>query len=220
MNPTKERDRTQLLARSRLRVSLLNVDPFLLRMIGGSGASLRRRRTTKEEDGVEEVNSDCSCESKTATTTERLQRSSPAILRLLQSLGRSNSGSVDDEREHVVFINPFNRAVIVQTSIDANQSHAQAETNGRGGVGVAFRDYFLLLQQLAENDLSRYSTLPVRKEAVEVMPIVKVESSRFQLLVDETKVPNADGNGDSNRAEEGDSGNGGVMPIREDALTK
>ncbi|WOL07528.1 subtilisin-like protease SBT1.7 [Canna indica] len=87
--------------------------------------------------GEEEVNSDRSHESEPAATMERLQRSFPAILRLLQYLGRSNFGGADVEREHVVFINPFNQVVIVQASIDANQSQAQAETNGGRGVGVA-----------------------------------------------------------------------------------
>ncbi|WOK93646.1 hypothetical protein Cni_G02346 [Canna indica] len=253
MNPTEGRDRMLLDLGSELALSMWT--PFLLGMLGGSGASLRRRRTTREEDGEEEVNSDRSREPETAATTERLQRSSPAILRLLQSPGRSNSGGADGERERVVFINPFNQAVIVQASTDANQSQAQAETNGGGGVGVAFGDYFLgpgldlLLQQLTENDPSRYGTPPARKEAVEAMPTVKVEESsrcsvcledfevgaearempckhvfhgecilswlelhsscpmcRFQLPADETKVPNADGNGGSNRAEEGNGG--------------
>lgn len=107
----------------------------------------------------------------------RRRRSSTAILQLLQRLESSESDILEREmdREHVMLINPFNEALILEGSFDSNETQNESQ-NPPGSLG----DYFIgpgldmLLQHLAENDPSRYGTPPAQKEAIEAMPTVKI----------------------------------------------
>lgn len=113
----------------------------------------------------------------------RRRRSSATILQLLQGIRAGlasesqNPETRDirenrDERERVIFINPFNQTVIVQ-------NENQTAPTGMGSLG----DYFigpgldLLLQHLAENDPNRYGTPPAKKEAIEGLPTVPIKDS-------------------------------------------
>ncbi|CAL9196829.1 unnamed protein product [Musa hybrid cultivar] len=134
--------------------------PILLRMLGGG--SLRRRRIHRE---VERESSDREVEA-----FRRRRRRTPAMLQMLHALregNRSEPGRIDVEREHgrgtehVILINPFAQALILQGSSDADQLQ---------GPGLE-----LLLQHLAENDPDRYGTPPALKEAVDAMPTVRIE---------------------------------------------
>ncbi|CAH9093882.1 unnamed protein product [Cuscuta epithymum] len=120
----------------------------------------------------------------------RRRRSSATILHLLQGIRAGmlseteNSEGDDRDRERVILINPFNQSIIVHgsnSSSNNNNDHSSLGDPPRhiGSLG----DYFIgpgldmLLQQLADNDPSRYGTPPARKEAVVAMPVVKVEDS-------------------------------------------
>ncbi|XP_009410042.2 E3 ubiquitin-protein ligase SIRP1 [Musa acuminata AAA Group] len=136
--------------------------PILLRMLGGG--SLRRRRIHRE---VERESSDREVEA-----FRRRRRRTPAMLQMLHALregNRSEPGRIDVEREHgrgtehVILINPFAQALILQGSSDADQLQ---------GPGLE-----LLLQHLAENDPDRYGTPPALKEAVDAMPTVRIEKN-------------------------------------------
>nr|GMD13162.1 E3 ubiquitin-protein ligase RING1-like [Ipomoea batatas] len=89
---------------------------------------------------------------------------------------RENRDRENRDRERVILINPFNQTIIVQGSYDSNTNSGN---HNMGSLG----DYFIgpgldmLLQHLAENDPNRYGTPPAQKDAIEAMPMVKVEDS-------------------------------------------
>ncbi|XP_072984497.1 E3 ubiquitin-protein ligase SIRP1 [Typha latifolia] len=156
--------------------------PILLGMMGGSS---RRRRSHREEE-EEDQEQDRDLE----TILRRRRRRSSAILQLLHALREGNrlldaENSESDtgherERDHVILINSFNQAILLQGSFDGNQSQNQ---DSNAGSGIALGDYFLgsgldlLLQHLAENDPNRQGTPPAKKEAVDAMPTVKINEA-------------------------------------------
>lgn len=129
----------------------------------------RRRRELEEDEWV------------TERELQSIVRRRTRIVRLLQSL-REDFRSVADELERedeaegaseseiMAPTNPY-RAIILQGSFDSDQNQ----------LGASIGDYFigsgleLLLQHLAENDLNRYGTPPAKKEAVNVLPFVKID---------------------------------------------
>ncbi|XP_058079180.1 E3 ubiquitin-protein ligase SIRP1-like [Magnolia sinica] len=158
--------------------------PILLGMMGSPSRRRRFRRHEEEED--EETRGESELERDIESILRRRRRSSAAILQLLQGLRAGIASESENpesereqererEREHVILINPFNQAVILQGSFDSNQGENES-SNIHGSLG----DYFigpgldLLLQHLAENDPNRYGTPPAQKEAVEAMPTVKI----------------------------------------------
>lgn len=151
--------------------------PILLGMMGGPR---RRRLIRREEDDDETQQGDSEQERDIESIIRMRRRNSSAILHLLQGIRagirtESENPESDRERERVIFVNPFNQAIILQGSFDLNQSENQSH-NSPGSLG----DYFigpgldLLLQHLAENDPNKYGTPPAQKEAVEAMPTVKI----------------------------------------------
>ncbi|XP_042442675.1 E3 ubiquitin-protein ligase SIRP1-like [Zingiber officinale] len=154
--------------------------PILREMLGGSS---RSRREADHED------SDLDREFENFV---RRRRRRSAIIRLLQSLQddlRSGISSLeggaererDRDREGLIVINhPFNQAIILQGSLDANGNEGQESNNS--GVGAAsLGDYFIgpgldiLLQHLADNDPNKYGTPPAKKEAIDALPTVRIE---------------------------------------------
>ncbi|MQM16587.1 hypothetical protein Taro_049544, partial [Colocasia esculenta] len=152
--------------------------PILLGMMGGS----RRRRRFRRDD--EDEDSDLEPERDVAAILHRRRRRTAALLQLLQGL--RDEADFDSERERererdqLILINPFNQALIIQGSFGTDRSQ---DSNTDVPAGTSLGDYFmgsgldLLLQNLAENDPSRYGTPPAKKEAVEALPIVKVEEN-------------------------------------------
>ncbi|CAH1452834.1 unnamed protein product [Lactuca virosa] len=131
----------------------------------------------------------------------RRRRSSAAIVQLLQGIragmitqSENNAdregGESNRDRDRVILINPFSNTIIVQGGGSGANSF---DSSGVGGpqnhpIG-SLGDYFvgpgleLLLQHLAENDPNRYGTPPAKKEAVEAMPIVKIQEDSVQCSV-------------------------------------
>ncbi|ONK78163.1 uncharacterized protein A4U43_C02F15170 [Asparagus officinalis] len=158
--------------------SLSMLAPILLGMMGGRPRR-RRLRLLRTDDG-----SDSDHDHNLEVLLRRRRRHSSAILQLLQGL-RTDAGSENEtpesererererDRESVILINPFNQAVILRGTFDSND----------GSSGASLGDYFIgpgldsLLQHLAENDPNRYGTPPAKKEAVDAMPMVKIEEN-------------------------------------------
>lgn len=151
--------------------------PILLGMMGGP--SRRRRMRTGSEDEDPDQDRDI-------VSVLRRRRRSTAIMQLLQTLqdgiqSQSDNTLPESDRERVILINPYNQAVMLRTS----NSLTEGGGGGGGGSsgGASLGDYYVgpgldaLLQHLAENDPNRYGTPPARKEAVEALPIVKMEGS-------------------------------------------
>lgn len=132
----------------------------------------------------------------------RRRRSSAAIVQLLQGIhagmitqsennadreGGENNRERSRDRERVILINPFHQTIIVQGGGGGGNPFDSGgpQNHPIGSLG----DYFvgpgleLLLQHLAENDPNRYGTPPAQKEAVEAMPIVKIQEDSFQCSV-------------------------------------
>ncbi|KAF8404000.1 hypothetical protein HHK36_012110 [Tetracentron sinense] len=150
--------------------------PILLGMMGGP----RRRRFRIEDNNDEEQRGDTELEQDLESILRRGRRNSAAILHMLQGLragmtSESENFESDREREHVILVNPFNQAIILEGSFDLNQSQNQSQ-NTLGSLG----DYFIgpsldiLLQHLAENDPNRYGTPPAQKVAIEAMSTVTI----------------------------------------------
>ncbi|KAH7672383.1 RNA polymerase archaeal subunit P/eukaryotic subunit RPABC4 protein [Dioscorea alata] len=142
--------------------------PIMLGMISTDAS--RPRRYQRHEQG-DESNQD-----HESVTIFRRRRRNSAIFRLIQDLEdriQSNSENIDGERES-------GNAIVLQ-ALFGNQNQGQDSDNTVGGLSLG--DYFpssgldILLQHLAENDPNRYGTPPARKEAVNALPIVKVQES-------------------------------------------
>ncbi|KAJ8635150.1 hypothetical protein MRB53_009417 [Persea americana] len=157
--------------------------PILLGLMGGPSRRRRLRRGEEEEENQGE--SEQEREPREGRDPEsiirRRRRNSAAMLQLLRGLRSSELDTSESERgdrERVILINPFNRAVILEGSFDSNETQDESR-NTPGSLG----DYFigpgldLLLQHLAENDPSRYGTPPAKKEAIEAMPTVKISEN-------------------------------------------
>eukprot|EP00262_Sarcandra_glabra_P007639 TRINITY_DN20534_c0_g1_i1.p1 TRINITY_DN20534_c0_g1~~TRINITY_DN20534_c0_g1_i1.p1 ORF type:complete len:347 (-),score=52.42 TRINITY_DN20534_c0_g1_i1:186-1115(-) len=146
--------------------------PILLGMLGDP--SRRRRHEREEEDERGETDHERYFES-----ILRRRRRSNAILRLLQGIRASESNNTENEREeHVILINPFNQAIILQGTFDSSQTQ-----NRNHDTPDSLGDYFIgsglemLLQHLAENDPNRYGTPPAKQEAVEALPTVTIKEN-------------------------------------------
>ncbi|RWR75784.1 E3 ubiquitin-protein ligase CIP8 isoform X1 [Cinnamomum micranthum f. kanehirae] len=157
--------------------------PILLGLMGGPSRHRRLRRGEEEEENQGE--SEQEREPREGRDPEsiirRRRRNSAAMLQFLRGLRSSELDTSESERgdrERVILINPFNRAVILEGSFDSNETQDQSR-NTPGSLG----DYFigpgldLLLQHLAENDPSRYGTPPAKKEAIEAMPTVEISEN-------------------------------------------
>ncbi|XP_074572259.1 E3 ubiquitin-protein ligase SIRP1-like [Curcuma longa] len=158
--------------------------PILLEMLGGSSRPSRSRREANDEG------SDLDREFENFVRLRR--RRGSAIIQLLQSLQddpRSGTSSLEGgaqrerDREGLILINhPFNQAIILRGSSDANRNEGQ-ESNNSGAVGASLGDYFIgpgldiLLQHLADNDPSKYGTPPAKKEAIDALPTVRIEEA-------------------------------------------
>uniref|UniRef100_A0A1D1Y2Q5 RING-type E3 ubiquitin transferase n=1 Tax=Anthurium amnicola TaxID=1678845 RepID=A0A1D1Y2Q5_9ARAE len=155
--------------------------PILLGMMGSSRRRRRFRFDDEDEDSAQEWHPDID-------SVLRRRRRSSALLQLLQALraGTDSDGERerdmdrdrDRERERVLLINQFDQAIILQGSFDTNRLE-NSSTDAPAGASLG--DYFvepgldLLLQHLAENDPNHYGTPPAQKEAVEALPMVKIE---------------------------------------------
>ncbi|KAJ0975572.1 hypothetical protein J5N97_017537 [Dioscorea zingiberensis] len=193
--------------------SLSLLAPLLLGMMEGGGPSRRRRLLRDGEDD------DSDLDRSVVSLMRRRRRRSSAIFRLIQDLEdriQADPDNMDGERERdresLILIDSFNRALILQGSFD---NHGQGQDSDGGAFGVSLGDYFLgpgldlLLQHLAENDPNRYGTPPAKKEVVEALPTVKIQESMScsvcledleigtELPSDEPKESNASGNGSS-----------------------
>ncbi|KAF8398614.1 hypothetical protein HHK36_017545 [Tetracentron sinense] len=151
--------------------------PILLGMMGGPRRRSFRRENDDDVDDTQHRETEPVRDLESTFRTSR--RSSANILHLLQNLHagmtpESENHESDGEREHVILINPFNQAIILQGSFNLNQAQNQSQ-NTPGSRGDFTRPGLdLLLQHLAENDPNRYGTPPAQKEAVEAMLTVKV----------------------------------------------
>lgn len=155
--------------------------PILFRLMNNQYRHRRARREGGEEEEGSHEN-----EEEELQPVLRRRRRSLAIIQVLQGLRdgvRPESDMPESENERdgqrVILLNPFNQAIVLQGSIDGNQSNEHELRNN--GIGASIGDYFIgsgldvLLQHLAENDPSQYGTPPAQKKAVEAMPTVKVE---------------------------------------------
>ncbi|KAL5994994.1 hypothetical protein ACLOJK_025051 [Asimina triloba] len=190
--------------------------PILLGMMG-SPSRRRRYRRHLEDDDDEDARGESELDPDFESIIRRRRRSSAAILQLLQGLraGIASESEIpgteydhdhehersrdrdhdhdrdrDQDQEHVILINPFNQAVILQGSFDSNQ-----DRNDRDGIHGSLGDYFigpgldLLLQHLADNDPNRYGTPPAQKEAVEAMPTVTItETLQCSVCLDDFEI--------------------------------
>lgn len=144
-----------------------------------NGGSRRRRPRREEEEHDSDRNRDLE-----ALLRRRRRMAILQLLRTLRETTRSGSDSSEREREreHVILVNPFNQAVILQGSFDTDQTRSQS-SNNNNNLGAVLGDYFLgpgldlLLQHLAENDPNGYGTPPTRREAIDAMPTVKIEGT-------------------------------------------
>ncbi|XP_020576116.1 E3 ubiquitin-protein ligase CIP8-like isoform X2 [Phalaenopsis equestris] len=154
---------------------------------------LSRRQTEVEVDNMRIRREEEEEESETERELQsilRRRRRSTAIRQLLRSLRedfRSESHETESEidiewdweNENLVLIDSSYQEIILQGSIDSGQNQNQDSDNTAFGASIG--DYFigsrvdLLLQHLAENDPNRYGTPPAKKEAVDGMPVVKIE---------------------------------------------
>ncbi|GJV26368.1 E3 ubiquitin protein ligase SIRP1-like protein [Tanacetum coccineum] len=169
--------------------------PFILSMLNLRQA---RQSTLEHENNQEDQRDSESGESELSDAqldSLRMRRGTAAILNhILQGNNRATvasnpenpeEGGGENNREHVILINPFNRTIIVRggahggnpfntTSLSQNQP---------------FGDYYLgtdlhqFIQQLAEIDPNRYGTPPAKKDAVEAMPTVTIEEDSVQCSV-------------------------------------
>nr|GMD19411.1 E3 ubiquitin-protein ligase RING1-like [Ipomoea batatas] len=152
--------------------------PILLGMMSNprrrrSSSSRFRRMEFEEEDDEDNNNNNnnernheegdqTELDRELESIIRRRRRSSATILQLLQGI-RAGMLSETENSE-------------VQGSYDSNTNSGN---HNMGSLG----DYFIgpgldmLLQHLAENDPNRYGTPPAQKEAIEAMPMVKVEDS-------------------------------------------
>lgn len=128
--------------------------PVLLRMM--SNNPLRRRRFRQIESN----------ENNESNMRQRRRR--PAtVLHILQNFRAGIVTESDNNNsERVIFVNPFNQTII-----------------GSLGDYLVGSRLEVLLQRLAENDPNRYGSPPARKEVVEEMPVVKIETDLIQCSV-------------------------------------
>ncbi|KAL0459851.1 UNVERIFIED_CONTAM: E3 ubiquitin-protein ligase SIRP1 [Sesamum latifolium] len=164
--------------------------PILLGMIGNLRRHHRLRSIAFEDDDNDNGNENNHRHNDGETELDREVRtgrrsSSATILQLIQGirsgmlseLGNPETDNwdrgrdIDRDPERVILINPFNQTIIFHSS-----SHNDAPTSSFGDYFIG-PDLDLLLQHLAENDPNRYGTPPAQKEAVEALPMVKIEET-------------------------------------------
>ncbi|CAM8895675.1 unnamed protein product [Rhodiola kirilowii] len=166
--------------------------PLMLGMMSGvrPGRRVVRVQLVPRDGSQEERVGEDQRDGENEMNDRRRRRSAAAILDMLQGIrnhmaaesDNSNDGNREREREgqrreHVILINPFNHTIIVQGSYNSEGDGEAPPPLGSIG------DYFfgpsldMLLQHLAENDPNRYGTPPAKKEAIESMPIVKIQDN-------------------------------------------
>lgn len=184
------------------RSSISLLAPLLLSMLNIPRLRHSRQSTLEQENNQEGQRDSERGESELSDReldSLRIRRGTAAAIphNVIQGIPRATitsepenpvEGGGENNREHVILINPFNQTIIVHggarggnpfntTSLSQNQPFA------------SFGDYFLgpgleqLLLRLAENDPNRYGTPPAKKDAVEAMPTVTIEEDSIQCSV-------------------------------------
>ncbi|XP_072982632.1 E3 ubiquitin-protein ligase SIRP1-like [Typha latifolia] len=100
------------------------------------------------------------------------------LLNGIHDVNGLNSDESENETEHeresdrLILVNPFNRSVVLQGSLNASSSEFGSTI--LSGDEFLVPSFEMLLQHLTENDPRPYGTPPAKKEAVDAMRTVKI----------------------------------------------
>lgn len=145
----------------------------------GSSALARLLQTIRDDiRGLDDTDSDTERDME-RERRERQRRAERRVERQRERLREIErlSGRTRERTESLILINSNNEAIILQGTFGRDDNQEESSNTSSG---VSLGDYFLgpgldiLLQRLAESDLSRSGTPPAKKEAVDALPTVNI----------------------------------------------